>query len=418
MICWNAAGGWRRDVLHWADMTPPSLLTHLECSSCGRAHDAGVPQNLCACGGPLLARYDLDRARRGLDPAALATRAPNLWRYQELLPPVRPQRRAGFGEGMTPLLPLPRLGERYGMTRLLVKDDASLPTGSFKARGAAVGVARAAELGIQRLAMPTNGNAGAAWAAYAARAGMRLLVAMPAAAPAVNRLECAIAGATVQLVDGHIGDAGTVIAAAVAADGWFDAGTLREPYRIEGKKTIGLELIEQLGWSLPEVIVCPTGGGVALIGIDKALAEAARLGWAQGPPPRLVAVQAAGCAPIVRAFERGERSATPWQRPSTVAFGIGVPKPLGDFLVLDALYRSGGCAVAVDDAELLAAQSECARLEGLFTCPEGAAGLAAVRRLRASGWIGPDERVVALNTGTGLKYPDSVAPPPTEGTSA
>jgi threonine synthase len=396
-------------------MTPTSLLTHLECASCGRAHDAGLPHNLCACGGPLLARYDLDRARRRLEPAALAAREPTIWRWAELLPPVHPQRRVGFGEGMTPLLRLPRLGERYGVATLLLKDDAGLPTGSFKARGAAVGVARALELGIGRLAMPTNGNAGAAWAAYAARAGVRLLVAMPAAAPAINRLECAIAGATVRLVDGHIGDAGAVIAAAVAADGWFDAGTLREPYRIEGTKTIGLELMEQLGWSLPEVIVCPTGGGVALIGIDKALTEAARLGWLRGPPPRLVAVQAAGCAPIVRAFERGERSVTPWERPSTVAFGISVPKPLGDFLVLDAIARTGGCAVAVDDAELLAAQSECARLEGLFACPEGAAGLAAVRRLRASGWIRAGERVVALNTGTGLKYPDSAAAPAAAG---
>jgi threonine synthase len=383
---------------------PPSLLSHLECSRCGRAHDADAPRNLCACGGPLLARYDLDRERPL--PADLAAREDSIWRYAELLPPVAPQRRVGFGEGVTPLLRLPRLGERYGVATLLVKDDAGLPTGTFKARGAAVGVARALELGIRRLAMATNGNAGAAWAAYAARAGASLLVAMPAAAPAVNRLECAIAGATVRLVDGHIGDAGAVVAEEVAAGDWFDAGTLREPYRIEGKKTIGLELLEQLGWSMPDVIVCPTGGGVGLIGIDKALTEAARLGWVRGERPRLVAAQAAGCAPLVRAFERGERAVTPWPRPSTVAFGIGVPKPLGDFLVLDAIDRSGGCAVAVDDAELLAAQSDCARLEGLFACPEGAAALAAVRRLRLDGRIGPADRVVALNTGTGLKYPD------------
>jgi threonine synthase len=394
-------------------MTPSSLLTHLECSSCGRAHDASVPQNLCDCGAPLLARYDLERGRRELDRATLAGRGPSLWRWAELLPPVRPERRVGFGEGMTPLLRLPRLGERDGMATLLLKDDASLPTGSFKARGAAVGVARALELGVRRLAMPTNGNAGAAWAAYAARAGLRLLVAMPAAAPAINRLECAVAGATVRLVDGHIGDAGAVIAAAVRADGWFDAGTLREPYRVEGKKTIGLELLAQLGWSLPDVIVCPTGGGVGLIGIDKALAEARRLGWVKGRRPRLVAVQAAGCAPLVRAFERGERRVTPWPHPSTVAFGIGVPKPLGDFLVLDALYHSGGRALAVSDDELLAAQSACARLEGVFVCPEGAAALAAVRRLRRDGWIGAGDRVVVLNTGTGLKYaPGPGAPAP------
>jgi threonine synthase len=387
-----------------------SLLTHLECASCGRDREAGAPQNLCPCGGPLLARYDLGRGRRQVEPAALAARDRTIWRYAELLPPVRPERRVGFGEGMTPLLRLARLGERYGVATLLVKDDASLPTGTFKARGAAVGVARALEFGIERLAMPTNGNAGAAWAAYAARAGVRLLVAMPAAAPRINRLECAIAGAQLHLVDGHIGDAGAVVAAAVAAGGWFDVGTLREPYRIEGKKTIGLELLEQLGWSLPDVIVCPTGGGVGLIGIDKALTEARQLGWVQGPPPRLVAVQAAGCAPLVRAFERGARSVTPWPRPATVAFGIAVPKPLGDFLVLDAIGRTGGCAVAVDDSELLAAQSACARLEGLFACPEGAAGLAAVSRLRAAGWIRPSDRVVALNTGTGLKYPDAADP--------
>ncbi|MDL4814192.1 threonine synthase [Actinomadura sp. OS1-43] len=290
-----------------------------------------------------------------------------------------------------------------------MKDEGLLPSGSFKARGAAVGVSRAAELGVERFAMPTNGNAGAAWALYGARAGLTATVVMPVDAPEITRRECAASGADLHLVDGLISDAGRIVSELVAASGdrVFDASTLKEPYRIEGKKTMGLEIVEQLGWTPPDVILYPTGGGVGLIGIRKALTELRELGWISGPFPRLVAVQAEGCAPVVEAFERGERVTRPWEKASTVAFGINVPKPLGDFLILDALAETSGTAVAVTDAELLAELAEVTALEGAFVCPEGAAAFAAARKLRASGWLGEDERVVVLNTGAGLKYPEA-----------
>ena len=290
-----------------------------------------------------------------------------------------------------------------------MKDEGLIPTGTFKARGAAVGVSRAAELGVCSIAMPTNGNAGAAWSAYAARAGMRSLIVMPTAAPVITRAECAAAGAELYLVDGLIGDAGRLVAAAVASrPGYQDTSTLREPYRIEGKKTMGLEIAEQLGWRLPGVIVYPTGGGVGIIGIYKALRELLELGWVSGDLPRLVAVQAAGCAPIVRAFQAGAAASEPWPDPKTVAFGITVPNALGDFLILEALYATGGTAVAVTDEALLADQRAVARLEGSFICPEGAACVTAVRQLRESGWLTESDEVVVLNTGTGLIYPDTV----------
>jgi threonine synthase len=315
-----------------------------------------------------------------------------------------------LGEGMTPLTALPGLGRAVDVPGLLIKDEGLVPTGTFKARGAAVGVARARELGAKAIAMPTNGNAGATWAAYAARAGMSSTIVMPEQAPAVNRAECSAAGADLYLVRGHIGDAGRVVADFLARHpDVFDASTLKEPYRIEGKKTMGYEIVEQLGWVMPDVVVYPTGGGVGLIGIYKALLELQQLGWASGPLPRLVAVQATGCAPIVRAFTAGAASSEPWSSPHTVAFGITVPKPLGDFLVLDALYATQGVAVAVTDEVLLADQQLCARLEGLFICPEGAAGTSAVRQLRDAGWLGRDDVTVVLNTGSGLKYPETVA---------
>jgi threonine synthase len=386
-----------------------SYLSHLECSRCGRAHDASVVQGLCGCGGPLLARYDLaGLARRHFTPAALAGREPALWRYHELLPVADPARIVSLGEGMTPLTALPRLGAEFGVPRLLMKDEGLIPTGTFKARGAAVGVSRAAELGVTRIAMPTNGNAGAAWSVYAARAGLEALVVMPRDAPAVTRAECAAAGARLYLVDGLIGDAGRIAARAVASEGWFDAATLREPYRVEGKKTMGYEIAEQLGWRVPDVVVYPAGGGVGLIGIHKAFRELQELGWIGGKLPRLVAVQAAGCAPLVRAFAAGAHESTPWEDPATVAFGINVAKSPGDFLVLGAIAATGGSAVAVTDSEILAAQAACGRLEGAFVCPEGAATLAAIRNLRASGWISASDEVVALNTGSGLKYPQTV----------
>ena len=386
-----------------------SALDHLECPRCGRTHDAFVRQGLCpACGAPLLARYDLRAVTTTRE--QVSHRPPDLWRYHELLPVSAPEHVVTLGEGMTPLLPAPRLGAEIGVPGLLVKDEGALPTGSFKARGAAVGVSRARELGATRLAMPTNGNAGAAWAAYAARAGLHLLVGMPLGAPAITRAECVVAGADLRLVDGLISDAGRLVAAALAGspDDWFDVATLKEPYRIEGKKTMGFEIAEQLGWRMPDVVVYPTGGGVGLIGIYKALTELVELGWVSGPLPRLVSVQSTGCAPIVRAFEAGAAESEPWEDAMTAAFGINVPKALGDFLVLEAVRATDGTAVAVDDEDILTDLALAGRLEGMFLCPEGAATVTAVRRLRRDGWLGVDDEVVLLNTGAGVIYPGTV----------
>jgi threonine synthase len=386
-----------------------SALDHLECPRCGSTHDAFVRHGVCpACGAPLLARYDLGAVTTTRE--QVSGRPPDLWRYHELLPVSGPEHVVTLGEGMTPLLPAPRLGAEIGLPGLLVKDEGALPTGSFKARGAAVGVSRALELGATRLAMPTNGNAGAAWAAYAARAGLHLLVGMPLGAPAITRAECVVTGADLRLVDGLISDAGRLVASALAGspDDWFDVATLKEPYRIEGKKTMGFEIAEQLGWRMPDVVVYPTGGGVGLIGIYKALTELVELGWVSGPLPRLVSVQSTGCAPIVRAFEAGAAESEPWEDAMTAAFGINVPKALGDFLVLEAVRATGGTAVAVDDEEILADLALAGRLEGMFLCPEGAATVTAVRRLRRDGWLGADDEVVLLNTGAGVIYPGTV----------
>jgi threonine synthase len=390
-----------------------SALSDLICSWCGATHDADQLQGRCQCGGPLLARYDLAAVRAAVSPATIASRAPDLWRYAELLPVRSSEHRVSLGEGMTPLQPLPRLGAGYGVPRLLVKDEGALPTGSFKARGAAVGVSRARELGVRALALPTNGNAGGAWASYAARAGLAATVVMPLDAPPVTRAECVLAGADLYLVRGLIGDAARIVHRAAARAGWFEAATLAEPYRVEGKKTMGLELVEQLGWRVPDVVVYPTGGGVGLLGIAKALAELRELGWIGARLPRLVVAQAAGCAPIVAAFDAGAPDVAPWPDPHTVAYGLNVAAPLGGRQVLAAVRDTAGTAVAVADADALAAQADCARAEGLLVCPEAGAALHAVRQLRAEGWIGPEEEVVVLNTGTGLKYPEvlTVDPP-------
>ncbi len=388
-------------------LSPYSALSRLECARCGAGHDATLVQGLCSCGSPLLARYDLGRVAAQVDRADIAQRPADLWRYHELLPVSAAARVVSLGEGMTPLLAMPRLGRALGVARLLMKDEGPTPTGTFKARGASAG-----------LAMATNGNAGAAWAAYAARAGLPSLIVMAAGAPAINRAECRAAGAELRVPGGGIAEAGRLVAAEVPArPGYQDVSTLKEPYRIEGKKTMGFEIAEQLGWRLPDVIVYPTGGGVGIIGIYKALQELRELGWTGQRLPRLVAVQASGCAPIVKAFASGATESEPWPHPRTVAFGITVPKALGDFLVLGALYATGGTAVAVDDEALLADQRLVARLEGSLFCPEGAACVTAVRELRASGWLAGDEEVVLLNTGTGLKYPrtmphDGPAPVP------
>ncbi len=391
-------------------MTNPfSVLGHLECSRCSAVYDANELQGTCSCGSPLLARYDLGRVAGAVERAEITSRPPLLWRYHELLPVRSPEAVVTLGEGMTPLLPLRRLGGELGLPRLLMKDEGCLPTATFKARGAAVGVSRATELGAAGVAMPTNGNAGAAWAAFCARAGLPCLVAMPEDAPLITRAECLAVGAELEIVAGLIGDAAVVVSRALAGrPGWLDVSTLREPYRLEGKKTIGLEIAEQLGWRVPDVILCPVGGGVGLIGIWKALGELAALGWIGPEMPRLVAVQAAGCAPVVQAFATGAESTSPWPDAATVAFGLTVPAPLGGPLILRALRATGGTAVAVTDTELLDAEVRLARCEGSWACPEGAACIAAAAQLREAGWLSGQDQVVVLNTGAGLKYPDNV----------
>ena len=383
-------------------------ITHLSCPKCRATYDSEKLIQLCECGAPLLVEYDLATVKAVLTKEKLKDREPTLWRYRELLPVKNDENIICLGEGMTPLLHLKNLGPELDMPELYLKDEGIIPTGTFKARGAAVGVSRAKEMGVKVLAMPTNGNAGAAWAVYCAAAGIEAVIVMPEEAPPIPRGECAISGASLYLVNGLISDAGNIVAQAVADYGWFDASTLKEPYRIEGKKTMGLELAEQFNWQMPDAILYPTGGGVGIIGIYKALMELKEMGWVKGKLPRLVAVQATGCAPIVKAFEEKRTESDFWEGAQTCAFGITVPKALGDFLVLEAIYKTEGCAIAVTDDELLDASAMLARTEGTFICPEGAANLSAAIKLKKSGWISSDDRVVLLNTGSGLKYPETV----------
>ncbi|MDR0663279.1 MAG: threonine synthase [Spirochaetaceae bacterium] len=385
-----------------------SFISALCCPKCGKEYDHLKIQHICECGGPLLAVYDMPQAGKHLSPELLKERPPNLWRYRELLPVLDAANIVSLGEGFTPLTPLPRLEERYGFGSLYLKDEGVIPTGTFKARGAAVGISKAKELGVRHIAMPTNGNAGAAWAAYAARAEIEAHIVMPEAAPLITRTECAAAGAKVLMVKGLISDCGKIIARAIASRGWYDASTLKEPYRIEGKKTMGYEIAEQLGWKIPDVIAYPTGGGVGIIGIYKALCEMRTLGWIGEKFPRLVAVQAEGCAPIVRAFEKNAGKSEFFPDSKTVAFGINVPKAFGDFLVLDGLYKTAGTAVSVTDGEIIESLKELASAEGEFVCPEGAAAFAGIKKLRAQNWIRADESVVLLNTGAGIKYPHTL----------
>lgn len=382
--------------------------THLECPKCTSTYDTNQLVQVCTCGAPLLVRYDLNQVRENFHQHDLAARSPDLWRYRELLPIRQAKNIVTLGEGMTPLLHLSRLGPEINLSQLYLKDEGLIPTGTFKARGAAVGVSRALELGVNVLAMPTNGNAGAAWAVYCAPAKIKAVIVMPEDAPSIPRGECAISGANLFLVKGLISDAGKIVARAVADFGWYDASTLKEPYRIEGKKTMGFEIAEQFGWKLPDVILYPTGGGVGIIGIFKALQELEKIGWIKGKFPRLVAVQSSGCAPIVKAWEEGKTESQFWENARTLAFGITVPKALGDFLVLEAIYQTNGCAVAVDDRDILDAEKMLASREGTFVCPEGASTLSAAMQLIKRGWIRPDEKVVLLNTGSGLKYPETV----------
>ena len=383
-------------------------VSHLECPKCGASYESEKPIQLCECGAPLLVRYDLKKVRESFRKDSLASRKADLWRYLELLPVKNEENVVSLGEGMTPLLSLKNLGPELGLSNLYMKDEGLIPTGTFKARGAAVGASRAKELGIKVLAMPTNGNAGGAWAAYCAKAGIKAVIVMPKDAPIIHRKEVAITGASLFLVNGLISDAGRIVNRAVTEYGWFDASTLKEPYRIEGKKTMGLELAEQFGWEMPDVIIYPTGGGVGIIGIYKGLKELQEIGWVRGRMSRLVAVQSTGCAPIVKAWEEGKKESVFWENARTIAFGLTVPKALGDFLVLEAVYNTEGCAVAVEDDEILKAQQMLASREGVFVCPEGAATLSAAIKLTLSSWIRRDEKVVLLNTGTGLKYPETV----------
>ncbi len=382
-----------------------TFVTHLECSATGERYPADELHNLSRSGKPLLVRYDLAGVRKTLSEAALAQRPRDLWRYRELLPVRRTQNIVSLGEAMTPLVAMPRLAARLGAREILVKDEGRLPTGSFKARGLVMAVSMAKALGVSHMAMPTNGNAGAALAAYASRAGIRSTIFCPDDTPEVNVSEIALQGANVYRVNGLIDDCGKIVAEGKDKMGWFDASTLKEPYRIEGKKTMGLELAEQLGWAVPDVILYPTGGGTGLIGMWKAFAELEAIGFIGAKRPRMVAVQAAGCAPMVRAYERGEEHASRWENAHTVAAGIRVPQAIGDFLILRAVRESGGFAIAVDDESIAAGLDEVARTEGFLMCPEGAATYAALKQALMDGRIRKEEEAVLFNCATGLKYP-------------
>ena len=374
-------------------------VTHLECSLCRTKFEAGKVHNLCGCGGPLLVRYDLDTIRRTWGREQLAKGPNSMWRCGPVLPP-RPESVVSLGEGMTPLIPTKRLGA----DNLWIKDEGLNPTGSFKARGLSCAVSMAVELGIKKVAIPSAGNAASAMAAYAAAAGIESHIFMPRDVPQANYIECKAFGSHVTLVDGLISDCAKLVEAGRATEGWFDVSTLKEPYRIEGKKTMGYELAEQLGWDLPDAIFYPTGGGVGMIGMWKAFEEMEALGWIGSKRPKMIAVQAEGCQPVVRAFERGDARSEMWKDAHTAASGLRVPKPLGDFLILDAVRKSGGTAIAVSDADLIDAGIRLASLEGLFIAPEGAACVTALEKLLANGFLKKNERIVIYNTGAGLKY--------------
>ncbi|AGY60480.1 threonine synthase [Gloeobacter kilaueensis] len=387
-----------------------AFVTALICPRCQLQHDPQTIQNLCvACQSPLLVEYDLDRLRTAVSKETISERTPTMWRYREFLPVGDPTQIVSLGEGFTPLLNISSITRAWGLTQVWLKDDGLNPTGSFKARGASCGISKAKEFGIRAVALPTAGNAGGAWACYGAAAGIRVHVAMPKDAPAINQLECRLYGADLQLVDGLISDAGKKIAQGIREHGWFDAATLKEPYRIEGKKTLGLEIAEQLGWQLPDAIVYPAGGGVGIIGIWRALKQLRAIGWVSGKLPRLIVVQAEGCAPLVKAFEEQQPESEFWPNARTFASGLRVPKALGDFLVLQAVRETGGTALAVSDADCARMMRLLAERAGIFAAPEGAATLAAVERLQEEGKIFSDERVVIINTGSALKYPEAMA---------
>lgn len=379
-------------------------VTHLYCSSCGDHYTPRQIHNLCTCGKPLLVAYDLDRAATTLTQAALRDRPPTLWRYAEVLPVVDCANRVTLGEGMTPLLKTDRLGQYLGLRHLYIKDEGQNPTASFKARGMTTAVSMAKELGVKRLAVPSAGNAAGALAAYGAKAGLEAYIFMPQDTPKANIIECQQMGAHVTLIDGLITDCGTLVAERKATEGWFDVSTLKEPYRVEGKKTMGYELAEQLDWTLPDVILYPTGGGTGLIGMWKALDEMERLGWIGSHRPRMISVQAAGCAPIAHAFESGLAAGVEITNVHTIASGLRVPRAIGDFIMLAILRQSGGAAIAVTDEALLAGVKTIGATEGVFAAPEGGACIPALMQLIEQNKIDRDERIVLFNTGSGLKY--------------
>jgi threonine synthase len=383
----------------------PTFVTHLECSQTGEHYPADTVHNVSRAGKPLLVRYDLAGVKKTLSKVTLARRPPDLWRYREFLPVRRAHDIVSLGEAMTPLVRLPTLARALGGGELIVKDEGRLPTGSFKARGLVMAVSMAKALGIAHMAMPTNGNAGAALAAYASRAGIKSTIFCPEDTPEVNVSEIALQGARVYRVNGLIDDCGKIVAEGKAKVGWFDTSTLKEPYRIEGKKTMGLELAEQLGWEVPDVIFYPTGGGTGLIGMWKAFAELEAISFIGSKRPRMIAVQAAGCAPMVRAFDEGSEHALRWEKAHTIAAGIRVPQAIGDFLILRAVRESKGFAIAVSDDAIAAALEEVASAEGFLMCPEGAATYAAYKQSLAQGRIGRNDRAVLFNCATGLKYP-------------
>ena len=383
------------------------FLTHLECTACGLRHEWKQLQNLCtACSKPLFPRYDLEAVGRVLTRDALATREKSLWRYREVLPLAQDAEPVTFGEGGTPLLRAQRFGEHVGVSQLWIKDESQNPTQSFKARGMTTAVSMAKQLGATKLAVPTAGNAGGALAAYAARAGLEAHIFMPRDTPRANMIECRELGAHITLIDGLITDCGAEIGRRKAAEGWFEMSTLKEPYRVEGKKTLGYELAEQMNWELPEVVLYPTGGGTGLIGMWKSFEEMETLGWIGSKRPRMFSIQPTGCAQIVRAFEAGETSAPEFPDAHTVASGLRVPKAVGDFIMLRILRESRGGALTVDDEEMIRITREVGKREGIFVAPEGAACFAALRSLVSSGTIKADERVVIFNTGSGIKYLD------------
>ena len=379
-------------------------MTNLECSLCSRKYEAGKPWNLCACGGPLLVCYDLPRLRESWSLDSFVSAPNSMWRYAPALPVAHESSIITLGEGMTPLLRARRTGARVGVSELLIKDEGLNPTGSFKARGMSCAVSMCVELGLKKLAAPSAGNAASALAAYAAAAGLEAHIFMPQDVPQANFVECKAYGANVTLVDGLISDCARIVAERGPREGWFDLSTLKEPYRIEGKKTMGYEVAEQLGWELPDAIFYPTGGGVGMIGMWKAFEEMEALGWIGKNRPKMIAVQAEGCQPVVRAFDQGAARSVFWEGAATVASGLRVPKPLGDFLLLKIIRESGGTAIAVPDDELIHAGIQLAQEEGIFASPEGGACVAAAERLLRAGFLKRDDRIVIYNTGSGLKY--------------